>query len=229
MQSVKCDNCGAIFDRPSAQVKRYKTHFCSTKCMGKYRSKHIRGERASRKSPRVKVSCCNCGKIFDKTPYRISLVSNHYCSHKCRSEYGRIKVACSNCGKPISRHASKDKYIENHYCNRDCFHEWMSKHQTGENNPNFKGGPNYYGPNWRRQRRSARKRDGYRCQSCGVTEKKLGRELDVHHIKPFKSFCCTKENGNYKKANELTNLISLCPTCHKAAEWGSLAIQPKLI
>jgi 5-methylcytosine-specific restriction endonuclease McrA len=68
-----------------------------------------------------------------------------------------------------------------------------------------------------------RKRDGYRCQHCGKTQKQNGRSLDVHHIRPFRLF------DNYTDANELDNLISLCMSCHGKAEHGVITIQPKLI
>lgn len=226
---ITCAQCNKKVKKFLAETKRQKNFFCSKECMGKYRSKHFVGENASRKSPRIKVTCRNCGKVFEKTPYTKNLVKNHYCSHKCRSEHGRITKPCTICNKPISAWKSRESYVTNFFCSRRCFSEWRSINMVGENNPSYAGGKNYYGPNWKRQRREARKRDNYKCQSCGITEKKLGRELDVHHIKPFKSFCCTEENKKYKEANKLTNLISLCPSCHKAAEWGKLAIQPNLI
>jgi predicted HNH restriction endonuclease len=38
--------------------------------------------------------------------------------------------------------------------------------------------------------------------------------LDVHHILPIRYF----EEENYKEANKLSNLISLCEVCHTTAE-----------
>lgn len=47
-----------------------------------------------------------------------------------------------------------------------------------------------------------RKRDNYKCQECGYTEKQLGYNLSVHHI-------------DYNKQNSiLENLICLCKSCH---------------
>jgi len=55
-------------------------------------------------------------------------------------------------------------------------------------------------------RRKIRRRDNYKCQSCGMTEKEhltvYGKRLDVHHI-------------DYDKDNSKeNNLISLCRRCH---------------
>ena len=79
----------------------------------------------------------------------------------------------------------------------------------GEKNPRWNGGWNpYYGPNWESQRKLALKRDNYTCQLCGA---KSG-QIDVHHQIPF-SKC-----DNYKEANSLDNLITVCQKCHLLAE-----------
>ncbi len=70
--------------------------------------------------------------------------------------------------------------------------------------------PNDYGLDWPRIRLAVRKRDGFRCQVCGVPES--GREHDVHHKIPFKAFTSAVE------ANRLDNLITLCSSCHRKAE-----------
>ena len=70
--------------------------------------------------------------------------------------------------------------------------------------------PNNYGPNWTRQRILARKRDQYRCQHCGAPEQ--DKTHHVHHKIPFRNFL------SYEEANQLSNLITLCPVCHKNAE-----------
>ncbi|MBC8249410.1 MAG: DUF1998 domain-containing protein, partial [Anaerolineales bacterium] len=78
--------------------------------------------------------------------------------------------------------------------------------------------PNDYGPNWLAQRDRARARDGYRCQACGVLEEgnalssSKGRAHDVHHKTPFRTF------ASYRQANELSNLVTLCPRCHHRVE-----------
>ncbi len=74
----------------------------------------------------------------------------------------------------------------------------------------WKNDPNDYGPNWAQQKRAARARDNHRCQVCGLAER--GRAHDVHHKIPFRTF------DSYRQANRLTNLITLCPACHRRAE-----------
>jgi DEAD/DEAH box helicase domain-containing protein len=72
--------------------------------------------------------------------------------------------------------------------------------------------PNDYGPNWPAQRDRARARDGYRCQNCGALEQ--GRAHHVHHKIPFRGF------ASYLQANQMDNLVTLCPACHRRAESG---------
>jgi DEAD/DEAH box helicase domain-containing protein len=75
-----------------------------------------------------------------------------------------------------------------------------------------------YGPNWDAQRAAARARDGYRCRRCGAPERD-GRQHDVHHLTPFRAFgYAPGKNDFYKLANQLANLITLCPSCHRRAE-----------
>lgn len=83
--------------------------------------------------------------------------------------------------------------------------------------------PNNYGPNWQQQRQLVLERDGHRCQTCGA-ESKAGATLHIHHIRPFREFnYIPGENDNYRQANQVDNLITLCPSCHRRAEAGQQA------
>ncbi|MFQ6014403.1 MAG: DEAD/DEAH box helicase [Anaerolineae bacterium] len=74
-----------------------------------------------------------------------------------------------------------------------------------------------YGPDWLGQRRRTRQRDRFTCQRCGAVE--TDREHDVHHLVPFRQFGYVPgKNEKYKEANALTNLVTLCHTCHGQAE-----------
>lgn len=80
--------------------------------------------------------------------------------------------------------------------------------------------PNNYGPNWQAQRKKVLTRDGYQCRNCG-TEARPGNGLHVHHLRPFREFGYVPgENEAYVRANDLENLITLCPSCHRRAEAG---------
>jgi DEAD/DEAH box helicase domain-containing protein len=76
--------------------------------------------------------------------------------------------------------------------------------------------PNDYGPGWDKLRLKVRTRDEFRCQVCGRPE--AGREHDVHHKVPFRQF--RDESGRLlrERANQMDNLVTLCPDCHRKAE-----------
>jgi DEAD/DEAH box helicase domain-containing protein len=43
--------------------------------------------------------------------------------------------------------------------------------------------------------------------------------LHVHHLRPFREFGYARgENENYLQANDLDNLITVCPSCHAKIE-----------
>ncbi len=82
--------------------------------------------------------------------------------------------------------------------------------------------PNDYGSSWPQIRDRVRERDKYKCQSCGrpeTTPSGTGtRQHDVHHKVPFRMF--RDETGLilHERANQMNNLATLCPECHKMAE-----------
>lgn len=83
------------------------------------------------------------------------------------------------------------------------------------------------GPSWSVQRDQARKRDGYRCVSCGAGERSDSQH-HVHHIKPFRDYgYLPGQNENHLDANHLANLVTLCPNCHRQAE-QNVAVQSTL-
>lgn len=67
-----------------------------------------------------------------------------------------------------------------------------------------------YGPNWKQQKLMVKERDQHKCQNCGASETVIPHQ--VHHKVPFRQF------ASYLQANELSNLITLCPKCHRLAE-----------
>lgn len=74
----------------------------------------------------------------------------------------------------------------------------------------WNSGPNDYGPFWVSVRNKARARDGFRCQNCGIVE--TDRQHHVHHKIPLRAF------QSIEQANQMSNLVTLCPNCHRQAE-----------
>lgn len=71
-----------------------------------------------------------------------------------------------------------------------------------------------YGANWSKQRKKCLERDDRRCRVCGKTEDDMGREPAVHHIKPRIEFA----ESEWMTYNALSNLITLCHSCHGTLE-----------
>lgn len=175
--------------------------------------------------------CACCGKEFYRSPANRERGLS-YCSRECMGKAfegraigekhprwkGTDTRPCNNCGTSITRPKWAWNSRDLTFCDMKCFGEWKANNWTGEDNPCWRGGhAPYYGANWLRQQREARKRDNHCCQLCGINEAECRRALDVHHIVPFRFFGIER----CREANALSNLISLCDSCHKYAERAS--------
>ena len=81
---------------------------------------------------------------------------------------------------------------------------WMQK----ERHPMWKGGiSRYYPPDWEEIRKRIYQRDKYSCQSYNCKNEGKRVPLDVHHI----------DDNVFN--NKLSNLISLCRSCHVKLHW----------
>jgi 5-methylcytosine-specific restriction endonuclease McrA len=95
----------------------------------------------------------------------------------------------------------------------------------GEDHYMWKGGKDItYGKNWLQQRKAALKRDEHSCQRCGMTQdqhiEKYQMELHVHHITPAAEF------NSHNERNKLTNLLTVCASCHRKYE--QLPVRPQV-
>lgn len=115
--------------------------------------------------------------------------------------YGKKRLAKTT--RKISKSLTGRKLTEEHKKN-------IGKAFKLEKHPNWLGGiaKDGYSITFNRYlKRKIRKRDNFKCQECGLSEKKQGRKLDVHHI-------------DYDKKNDIeTNLISLCRSCHTKTQY----------
>ncbi|MCT8138680.1 HNH endonuclease [Anaerobacillus sp. CMMVII] len=212
---TKCSNCGKAFSKKRSTIK--KNNFCSIECM----YEHFRKEKGNQHLvKKIKLTCHYCQNDFYVIYSRKDTAK--YCSKNClgKANGQRAKIAyrkrtivhCVNCIKQIEKKPSVVR--KRNFCSEKCMGEYYAKSGmfSGENSGTWQGGDiDYYGPNWREQRRMARSRDHFTCQECGKTEDEYGQELSVHHKIPFREF-----GGDWKKANQLSNLISLCEyPCHR--------------
>lgn len=213
--------------------------YCSRVCYDASRT----ADREGRTLP-----CAHCQKPFIPHAGR----GMKFCSMDCRVASKRVSPKnCINCDclftpvKFVKRSGGVAYIGVTCYstCSVACDREWrrrnpirkekISKAFKGEKHPNWKGGrswmnsASYRGPDWKVVSDRARKRDGYKCQHCGMTQEEClarsGRDLDVHHIIPFHNW------PNAKAANKMSNLISLCASCHRIEEAKCEQVQMTLL
>jgi len=102
---------------------------------------------------------------------------------------------------------NRRKMIKAHCSKKACkkISEKLKGLLVGEQNPAWRGGKSFepYPLTWRKElRKQIRIRDNCKCQLCGVPQLECERQLHIHHI-------------DYNKENlNLSNLISLCNSCH---------------
>jgi 5-methylcytosine-specific restriction endonuclease McrA len=198
-----CSRCGKEKDKLlfslNCRRKDGRNNICK-KCMAEKRRIRIA------KSP-DKV-CRICGKSFKSEKMATT------CSMKCRGiaeSANKIEKVCLNCGKSflIRENEVNNRPVRGTYCSARCRMDHLSQRISGEKHGCWRGGHRKYrGPNWRPQRRRALARDNNKCVLCGKSADENESELIVHHKIPFRFF------DGYKKANLLSNLMTLCSTCH---------------
>jgi predicted nucleic acid-binding Zn ribbon protein len=134
---------------------------------------------------------------------------------------GTVALDCDNCGVSFER---RPVLIESEktFCSRDCQYEWLSDEFTGDGHPNWRGGgmPNYRG-DWREVRRRALERDDGSCVVCDTDRDELGRNPDVHHLVPVRAYAESPDHDR-DDAHFLDNVVCLCPSCHRRAEFGNI-------
>lgn len=79
-----------------------------------------------------------------------------------------------------------------------------------------------YGPNWHAAKKACLERDRYTCQKCGHVGRRLPNNrwsVHVHHKRKIAWFANSRTGEvDYESANDLSNLVTLCATCHKVAD-----------
>ena len=121
-----------------------------------------------------------------------------------------VSRSCAHCRKSVQVMDWYAEAVELHYCGDACRRAWTSEQPDLQ--PKMGMPSHRRGANWAEQSNRARERDGYACRICGQSEEDLGRQLDVHHKIPYRNFRSNVE------ANQLENLITVCPSCHAKVE-----------
>lgn len=242
---VSCDQCGNTFFREKQVVERNEKTFCDWECQGNWRSENYTGE-DNPLYTRVDKTCEWCGGVYTVKKKRED--TTRFCSQECLGKWNSrnleghenwasgfsegeenirwnsIEVECSYCGETHMRAKSKVEDKNNVFCDIDCHASYQSEYIVGENHPLSKNGEKISArPSKKKEIRS---RDNWKCQYCGMDnekhKEKYKGELDVHHIIPARKF------SDRERANDPSNLITLCKDCHRT--WEKMAgLKPQVI
>lgn len=211
-----CQQCGQPYIASPASAGKFCSHFCY--------GESLKGQKPNNYN-RAEKTCELCGKVFFVSQYRADAAK--FCSTKCHDQarLDRVMINCDGCGLPFEAIKSQSHL-------RTCSRECHSRIMSGPNCNLWNGGQrqHYYGPDWRSQRAACRARDNHTCRICSKKHQKGKRLFDVHHVRPFRSFGYKAgQNENYRQANDLPNLITVCLSCHMKIERGRIAFQPNLL
>jgi 5-methylcytosine-specific restriction endonuclease McrA len=132
-----------------------------------------------------------------------------------------LRVCCRQCRKYFEHQAWYAKQgMRLFFCSPSCKSAWNQDVGTSRLEVRLTGRPTRRGGNWDDLVERVRNRDGHRCRVCRTPEAGLKRRLDVHHRIPARLFSTMAE------ANEIGNLIALCPPCHKKMEEAGRKAMP---
>lgn len=139
------------------------------------------------KKTKVKIKCKKCNYIWDVSPISFMPSSTKDYNFIGCPECKYTELECDFCHKKFKR--LKSAVSENYnFCSKICGNRFKNKEFT-----NWTNSCDY--------RRNAFNVYPHKCAVCGYNEDE--RILEVHHI--------DENRGN----NDLSNLIILCPICHK--------------
>lgn len=165
------------------------------------------------------ATCQTCGDDFEYYPSDKEGVYCEQCVEAADEFIGtpyyevheiqRLEHHCKYCDTRMEVLKTDWERGRGRFCSHECLSAWMSDQHEGEA---------VYNGRWRQARRDALRRDEYKCQNCGVDQDELGQNPDVHHIQPVRTF------DDPQEAHVLTNLVSLCKSCHTRVEAGSIPV-----
>lgn len=230
-----CEYCGKQLRKRAVKNRKgefCKVIYCNNECYYEHRSV------LTKEKYYCDTICNGCGISFRARVKDLEKGNSKYCSDSCRRIHKKANprncVRCNCFFTPLRFHNAANKLISNSHgktCSHECHMAWISENEErkekislafkGEKHPNWQGGVSrgygsYRGENWKKQRQKALKRDGYKCIVCGMTNdehmEKYGNGLHVNHIEPFHNI------NNYKVANRISNLETLCVKHHGLRE-----------
>lgn len=221
---MSCAHCGKAVryrGRKKRDGERADHCFCDRRCYDSYRRAIIAARR---------VPCARCGKPADT----LGKHKIRFCSDECR-RLGRrpTSCTCNVCGvafTPIRIRQGHITRLRRTICSPECKAQFyrtdaerkrkISAAFTRDKHPNWQGGSHragFRGHEWQQIADEVRKRAGYRCEHCGLSQeahlRRWRMRLNVNHKDPF------HQSRSKVSANRISNLEALCKPCHTKADW----------
>lgn len=233
-----CRYCHQAFMARVDGIKKGVGKFCSLSCVAR-RNNENRGPRTAEhqekivsrrrgvklepspkwtawlEKKRAKMITCVCGwcaKKFNKK----SAGAGKFCSFRCafafkRDKHPILEKTCRSCSSRFHYRAMNKRGQGRLYCSTKCAQDFMRR----ERHPSWRGGTSKdFGKGWLKIAEAVRVRDGRICRRCSKTEAENGKRLIVDHVRPRRDF------ESMAEANEMSNLVSLCQSCHSKKTTG---------
>jgi len=227
-KAVECDNCGQEFEAKKSSNGRYKK-YCSEDC----RWANVESPNPNKEAN--KINCDYCGQSFRRKPS--SVHDRNYCSQNCMGNHrrelyqgkgnpahkGEKHKECKECD---TQYSVKPSLVQSSkYCSKECHNQSLRTKGSAF----FAETLEYsIGPNWREQREKRLERDDYMCVVCKMSDqehkKRYSQGLHVHHIQPRRMYF-DGDTYDYKSANRVENLVTLCHDCHN--RWEGIPLRPQ--
>lgn len=218
-----CDDCGKV----RVVHKQVYRALCRTCC--KKGERHPQFGKKGKNRPngqggKVKRICEICGTEFPLHPSLTKNGEGRFCSRECAAKWcseqfkgennpnwrgGKVKGICEICGKEVPTIPSVIKKGNGRFCSLQCAGKWYSKHFSGKNSPQWKGGLSFEPYCIKFDfafKEYIRDKFGRICFLCPKTEEENGKRLSVHHVNYNKDCGCD--------GDETCQFVPLCIGCN---------------
>lgn len=207
---VSCYSCNLDISVPHSIFNKQNRYFCDD-CSG----------RSSRDTDIVQ--CSHCQSDIERYIGEIESRENLFCDFSCYTEWrssdeghhprwggGMVTVECDQCGTETEKHPSNIERSENDFCSNECNNEHQIENSIYSNGDVEQFS---YGAGWNDSKKErVRDQQDRQCYICEIDESELDHRLHVHHIQKARSF------NDSIEANDIDNLVALCPSCHRKCE-----------
>lgn len=229
----ECGVCGREI-AVNNKDKDTEIHVCSEECHKKHLSQSRQGEKHHNYGrDYIEKVCSWCGDEYSDYGFKRVKFCSRVCMEQAAADfienspmedhprYNQVEVECEFCGGALYRCGALVEKHDKFFCNNRCRGDWQRETPSVSWHPAYSDvhHETYYGSEWQGIRKKIRKRDDYTCVNCAREEEDMVRELDVHHLTPYRHF----KDG--KEAHTDSNLVTLCRSCHMSIESTDIELE----